>query len=597
MSTILDPILRVGRDQEEVPFFGTQVPFIVAQVQKNEPLLKLASRFLRLASHYVRRKSPKTGLLIDGVPFLLPEVLNSQLLAQRKSSWVNCSCHRTFLPFTEDFPMQLHNFTTIDSLARRVVAGWRHRYLTRWQTSYLPRLTWSDRQLPRFVHACAVTMPLIHQFRLLAWERLPGPSARQWLGQAPVPLAAYIGSYLVKLTYGLRSTGHLRQFLIKHPALIWALWFPLVADLDSPYGFDPEASLPTRRQFNRALSQMPNSVLQLLLDGQVFYLQTRLPNDFGQIISLDTKAILAWVKENNPKQYIKEGRFDKTRQPAGDPDCKLGCKRRHNRQDTTPHAEGKSAAGLPVSIGEFYWGYASGVVVTKLNGWGEFVLAEMTQTFDKADVSYFFPLMAQVERRLGFRPHYGALDAAFDAFYVYDYFHNPAHEGFAAVAFSEKGGKPHRHFDETGLPLCDAGLAMPLKFTFTDRTTAIIPYERAKHVCPLLHPQPNGQICPIAHKNWVKGGCTTHIAHTVGARIRHQLDRKSDTYKAVYNQRTAVERINSQAVALGIERPKLRSQPAIVNQNTLIYLLINLQAIQRVLAKLAETSVSSKSNK
>jgi hypothetical protein len=176
----------------------------------------------------------------------------------------------------------------------------------------------------------------------------------------------------------------------------------------------------------------------------------------------------------------------------------------------------------------------------------------------------------------------------------YDYFHDPEHDGFAAVAFSGKGGKPHRKFDEAGLPLCDAGLSMPLKFTYKDRTTAIIPYARAKHVCPLLHPQPDGQVCPVAHKNWSKGGCTTHIANTIGARIRHQLNRESAAYKAVYNQRTAVERINSQAVALGIERPKLRNQQAIANQNTLIYLLINLKAIQRVLAKLAEAKVSGK---
>jgi hypothetical protein len=38
----------------------------------------------------------------------------------------------------------------------------------------------------------------------------------------------------------------------------------------------------------------------------------------------------------------------------------------------------------------------------------------------------------------------------------------------------------------------------------------------------------------------------------------------------------------------------LRNQQAIANQNTLIYLLINLKAIQRVLAKLAEAKVSGK---
>ena len=67
-----------------------------------------------------------------------------------------------------------------------------------------------------------------------------------------------------------------------------------------------------------------------------------------------------------------------------------------------------------------------------------------------------------------------------------------------------------------------------------------------------------------------------------GARIRYQLDRESPEYKAIYKQRTADERSNSQAVDLGIERPRLRRQSAIVNQNTLIYVLINLRALQRI---------------
>ena len=52
----------------------------------------------------------------------------------------------------------------------------------------------------------------------------------------------------------------------------------------------------------------------------------------GEAISLDTKHILAWVTENNPKAYVAESRrLDKTRQPNGAPNCKLGCKRKRNR--------------------------------------------------------------------------------------------------------------------------------------------------------------------------------------------------------------------------------------------------------------------------
>ena len=35
-------------------------------------------------------------------------------------------------------------------------------------------------------------------------------------------------------------------------------------------------------------------------------------------------------------------------------------------------------------------------------------------------------------------------------------------------------------------------------------------------------------------------------------------------------------------MALGIERPKLRNQQAIANQNTLIYILINLRSMHRL---------------
>ena len=144
-------------------------------------------------------------------------------------------------------------------------------------------------------------------------------------------------------------------------------------------------------------------------------------------ISLDTKHIIAWVKENNPKAYLKAGRYHKDQQPSGDPDCRLGCKRKRNQRASSkePPPPRPTTLSLPTpsQVGEFYWGYASGVVATKVPGWGEFVLAELTQPFDCSDVSYFFPLMADTERRLGFRPPFGALDAAYDAFYVYEYFH------------------------------------------------------------------------------------------------------------------------------------------------------------------------------
>jgi len=453
--------------------------------------------------------------------------------------------------------------------------------------AHLPRFMCIDDRLPRFVRECATTMALIPKFRLLAWEVVAQPASRLWFGKQPVPLVAYIAAFLLKTDQKMSSISQLRRFLLHHPALVWALGFPLYGQTATRHGFDPDLSLPSRQQFSRVLRELDNSCLQALLTAQVSQLQSLLPDEFGQTISLDTKHILGWVKENNPRQYIKEGRFDKTKQPAGDKDCKLGCKRAHNRLLKTPSKEGKPADSISFKDKEFYWGYASGAVVTKLPDWGEFVLAEITETFEKADVRYFFPLMALVEQRLGFRPPFGTLDAAFDAFYVYDFFFDEAHNGFAAVPLKQPNASP-RQFDAEGTPLCEAGLPMPVRKLYTDRTKAIIHHQRAIHACPLLFPEPTAEDCPIAHKQWCKGGCSVNLPVSPGVRLRHQLDRKGDAYKQVYAQRTAVERIFSQAKSLGIERPKLRNQQAITNQNTLVYLLINLRSLQQVLAKLAE---------
>ena len=459
--------------------------------------------------------------------------------------------------------------------------------------------------LPGFVQASPVAMKYLRLLGSLDWEHLPErPDNRFSPEVRALPYAPFLAACLVKIDQHLPYMADLRDYLVENPALLWVLGFPLKPSRQSPWGFDAQASLPTHRHFSRLLRSIPNRSLQFLLNSSVSMIRETLApmlgSDyrFGDCISLDTKHIIAWVKENNPKAYIHEGRYDKTKQPAGDPDCRLGCKgktnqrKKHNAVESipvpTPLTNPVPADKL--DIGEYYWGYGSGVVATKVPDWGEFVLAELTQPFDQPDVSYFNPLMEQVVCCLGFKPRFGALDAAFDAFYVYEYFHNAG--GFAAVPFVERGGKGKRLFDEQGAPLCQAERPMTLKYTFQCKTT-LIPHERGRYVCPLLHPTKTGEACPIQHKNWEKGGCISTIATSPGARLRYQLDREGDAYKQVYKQRTATERINSQAVEFGIERPKLRNRNSITNQNSLTYILINLHALQRIRQRLAERGQAS----
>jgi len=447
-------------------------------------------------------------------------------------------------------------------------------------------------QFPEHLPACVTASPTIRRcLELLGpldWAHFPERNLQRNWGQVTIPYAALAAAELIRLNEGLPSMGHLWRWLIEHPGFIWLLGFPVQLAPETPLGFNTLASLPTERHFTRLLRQIPNSSLQFLLADSVRLILAELDTQHlpaVDCVSLDTKHILAWVKENNPKAYVPD-RFNKNKQPPGDPDCRLGCKRRHNRatSSATPTRNPVSAATL--KVGEYHWGYGSGVVVAKVPDRGEFVMAELTQPFDQGDVTYFFPLMHQTDERLGYRPRYGTFDAAFDAWYVYAHFYreNDPLGGFAAVPFSEKGGYSAggRQFAPDGLPLCAAGLPMPLQFTYTDRTTCILEHERGKYVCPLLFPKPSGTTCPIHHKNWKKGGCTALMPTSIGARLRYTLDRDSEEYKTIYRQRTAVERINSQAVALGIERPHLRNGRAIANHNTLMYVLINLRFLQRL---------------
>jgi hypothetical protein len=281
-------------------------------------------------------------------------------------------------------------------------------------------------------------------------------------------------------------------------------------------------------------------------------------------------------------------RYNKDKQPAGDPDCKLGFKSLNNqsmRSKDDPSAPTKNPK--PASrqkAGQFYWGYASGVVATKIPEWGEFVIAELTQPFNEPDVSYFEPLMTSTEQRLGFKPAFGAFDAAFDAFYIYAHFHRPARswrEGFAAVPFSGRNQRRYQ-FDAHDRLFCEANLVMKRQRTYMNRTSRV-PHERAVWRCPLADQET--PICPIDHAKLPDGGCTHRIPTSVGVRLRHEIDRESEIYQTIYDQRTATERINSLAKELGVERPRLRNRQSITNHTTLIYVIINLRGLQRIQQK------------
>ncbi|GER89809.1 hypothetical protein KDW_39710 [Dictyobacter vulcani] len=424
-------------------------------------------------------------------------------------------------------------------------------------------LTFDQPTLATMIEHDAVVQRYRTFFSFIDWRPLLQPQTQQpRLGRPSHPEIAYVKAFLVKLIEGKEYVTQLRTFLLEHPLLILELGFRLVLDATKPYGFDAQRTLPKKRWLTNKQRTLDHGVVQNLLQASIHALQAEIPA-LGETIAIDVKHIYAWVKENNPRVSLL-GRFFPDRQPSGDPDCRVGVKKSTNLEQ---------ADGSKKVQKECLWGYGSGVVAATTPDYGDVVLAEYTLPFNEGDVTYFKPLYMQTVATLGSFPINLTVDAAYDAWYVYQ--RCVHHGGIAAVPLNQHGHPVYERAPD-GVPLCPKKLRMQPTYQF-DHTNG---YRAQRFRCPLLHPQATGASCD--HPQFVKGkGCVKDVNWELGGQIRVQLDRSSPHYKAIYTQRTSCERINSQAKALGIERPKVRNRRSVHMLNTLIYLIINTRALQR----------------
>ncbi len=403
--------------------------------------------------------------------------------------------------------------------------------------------------------------PLVRRYRAsfaeLDWSRVSERETdRAWPGRAPHPRSAYIKALLVKVWERHAYVTDIRAYLVEHPALVLELGFRPVWDPTQPQGFDVERTVPGARWLRHQQQTLDPALLDALLAGTVAAFASALP-DLGATVALDVKHSFAWVKENNPKEEILQ-RYDPTRQPRGDPDCRLGVKRQSNQ-----------AVGHHKT---YLWGYGTGVASAIHPLLGDVVLAECTQPFHRQDVTWAAPLLAQTVAQLGFHPPNLAADAAFDVWSLYQ--RCAVHGGVAAIPLNQRGPRPPR--DAAGQPICDQGWSMTPTSQFQHEDG----YRAQRYACPLLRPTPTGANC--ADPRFASGGCRKVVNLEVGGQLRLTLDRQSAAYRQLYTQRTSAERINSQATALGIERPKVRRLAGVARLNTLTYLVINIRALQRL---------------
>jgi Transposase DDE domain len=399
------------------------------------------------------------------------------------------------------------------------------------------------------------------RFALFDWSAIDPPRKRR-PGSPAHPKSAYLKAALVRISEHHLTTPRWRAYLLDHPLLVLELGFRPHLDLTQPYGFDVATTVPSVRHLNNILRSLDPRLLADLFAQSVQALQAAIPG-LGEVVAYDVKHIYANVKENNFRAYVAE-RFNKDQQPTGDPDCRLGVKKSTNQEQSD---------GSTTEKKELVWGYGSGVAAATTPDYGDVVLAEFTQPFNENDVTYFVPLYIQTVAMLNTFPLHITADAAFDAWYAYQTC--AVRGGIAAIPLNQHA---HPVFvrDADGTPRCPIGLRMHPTYQFRHTNG----YRAQRYRCPLLYPEPTGQTCD--HEQFHKGkGCVKDINLEAGGLMRVTLNRESPLYKAIYNQRTSCERINSQAKDLGIERPKARNIRSVRTLNTLIYLTINIKALGR----------------
>ncbi len=205
--------------------------------------------------------------------------------------------------------------------------------------------------------------------------------------------------------------------------------------------------------------------------------------------------------------------------------------------------------------------------------YGDVVLAEYTLPFNEADVTWYRPLFQRAVVAANQFPISVTADAAYDYWYVYETVaHGPGSLPSPSIPMATKKSLATLMTPREAL----AGLRMHPTFQFQHTNG----FRAQRFRCPLLFPHPTGATCAHAQFNKAKG-CVKDPNWEKGGLMRALLDRSGPLYKIIYNQRTSCERINSQAQALGIERPKVRNIHSVRNLNILIYFVINVRALAK----------------
>ena len=389
----------------------------------------------------------------------------------------------------------------------------------------------------RWSSATAPSLPL------LDWAVVPERDPRRpWPGPLPHPPAAYIKALLVKLCEGKRLHHRPAPFLVEHPLLVLELGFRPVPDPTQPYGFDVGAHRPVRPLAAPPAADPRPGVLGALLAGTVRALQAEIP-ELGHHRRRRRQAHLrlgaARTTPRSRRPTASTRRASRAATPtagwasSGAPTRTGGEPRRSTCGATAP------ASSVPPTPATATWCWPSS-----------------PSPSTSQDITYYQPaLRTRRAAALGRAPTNLAADAAFDAWHVYQTC--AAHGGLAAIPLNRRGAA-RRRATPPGTRCCDQGLDDDPDHASSSTRMATA---RSATAAPCSGRSPTGRAC--AHARFATGRLRqAHQPRTRRADAGRSWTGRREPTAPIYRQRTSAERINSQATALGIERPKVRTRRA-----------------------------------
>jgi hypothetical protein len=380
------------------------------------------------------------------------------------------------------------------------------------------------------------------------------------------------------------STYHRGRFPCSRPALLRTFVYKNIrclpsltelfielnehSNISATCGLDPSKAIPSVERFSSFLHDTPNSSLQNVRMDLVKQLASAGEITF-KYLSGDSCPILANVKENNLKTIARD-RFDKSKIPKGDPECRLGT------IVTFPSPNQKKI--------QYFWGYRNHVIN---DAFSELPIHEITKPAHVGESPLLIPNLREIVSTYNLNPDHQIdafiADAAYDSVQNFEFIVKEL-KAKPIIAENPRNKNPQDlKLSRRGYPCCIAGFEMVSRGIFKDSKQDRI---RHKFICPIRgskkfakqHP-----VCPWWHPKFLAGkGCITYLRVDADDSIRKNIDRHSPEFKKLYNLRTSSERIFSRLLSIFMQHPTVKGLNATANLCTIAHITVLAVALTAV---------------